>query len=113
MVWRRNKLPSSSVQGGRTGTNPTGGLRLVQDDFSVGKKKIKHTTYFRNKLFGKYSWKQIRTSPFIEASIIPFDVTILGEYKGKFDLEVRHKPSGEAGQGNYGCIPKRTMLLIL
>jgi hypothetical protein len=28
-------------------------------------------------------------------------VTILDEYLGEFELEVRHKPSGEAGQGNY------------
>jgi HKD family nuclease len=101
LVWTRKELPSSSVQGGRAGTNPTGGLRLVQDDFAINGKKIAHTKYFRNDLFGKYKWKEIRKSPFVEAVIIPFEVTIFDEFKGKFDLEVRHKPSGEAGQGNY------------
>jgi hypothetical protein len=101
LVWTRRRLPSSSVQGGREGTNPTGGLRLVQDDFAIEGKKIIHTNYFRNNLFGKYNWKEIRKSPFVEAAIIPFDITIYDEFKGKFELEVRHKPRGEAGQGNY------------
>jgi HKD family nuclease len=101
LVWTRKKLPSSSVQGGSAGTNPTGGLRLVQDDFAIDGKKIAHTKYFRNDLFGKYKWNEIRKSPFVETATIPFEVTIFDEFKGKFDLEVRHKPSGEAGQGNY------------
>lgn len=100
LVWTRKKLPSSSVQGGVSGTNPTGGLRLVQDDFISGASKIDQTSYFKN-LFSKYAWKQVRTTPYVEAAKVPFDVTIKGIYYGKFDLEVRHKPSGEAGQHNY------------
>jgi len=101
LVWTRRKLPSSSVQGGKDGTNPSGGLRLVQDDFEINGKKIAQSKYFREDLFGKYSWKEIKRAPFVEAATIPVDVTILGKFIGKFDLEVRHKPSGAAGQGNY------------
>lgn len=101
LVWTRKKLPSSSVQGGGSGTNPTGGLRLVQDDFISGGHKIDQTSYFRNNLFEKYTWKQVRTSPYVETAKIPFEITINGDFKGQFDLEVRHKPSGEAGQHNY------------
>lgn len=100
LVWTRKKLPSSSVQGGGSGTNPTGGLRLVQDDFISGGTKIDQTSYFRN-LFNKYTWKQVRTTPYVEAAKVPFEITIKGIYHGQFDLEVRHKPSGEAGQHNY------------
>lgn len=100
LVWTRKKLPSSSVQGGDSGTNPTGGLRLVQDDFISSGSKIDQTSYFKN-LFSKYVWKQVRTTPYVEAAKVPFDVTIKGVYHGKFYLEVRHKPSGEAGQHNY------------
>ena len=32
---------------------------------------------------------------------MPFQITIRGEYLGTFDLQIRHKPTGEAGQGNY------------
>lgn len=101
LVWTRQSLPASSVQAAGSGTNPTGGLRLVQAKFKVGGSVIDQTSYFRNNVFGKYSWKQIRTTPRVEASTIPFEVTIKGKFKGKFDLEVRHKPSGEAGQHNY------------
>ena len=100
LVWTRKKLPSSSVQGGGSGTNPTGGLRLVQDDFISGGNKIDQTSYFKN-LFNKYTWKQVRTTPYVEAAKVPFEVTIKGVFHGQFDLEVRHKPSGEAGQHNY------------
>lgn len=100
LVWTRNKLPSSSVQGGGLGTNPTGGLRLVQDHFVLGSKKIDQTTYFRN-LFNRYTWKQVRSNPYVEAAKVPFEITIKGVYHGLFDLDVRHKPSGEAGQHNY------------
>ncbi len=100
LVWTRKKLPASSVQQTPVGKD-TGGLRLVQDDFAIQGKKIAQTKYFRNHLFDKYKWKKIRKSPFVEAAIVPFEVTIFDEFKGKFDLEVRHKPSGEAGQGNY------------
>ena len=101
LVWTRKKLPSSSVQGGRLGTNPTGGLRLVQDDFMVSGHKIDQTSYFRHVLFDKFEWHKIRKSPFVEATKVLFDVSILNEYKGTFELEIRHKPSGESGQGNY------------
>jgi len=101
LVWIRKKLPSSSVQRSGVRTNPTGGLRLVQDDFQVNGQKIQQTSYFRNNLFGDYNWKPVKNTPFVEAASIPFDIIILGDYKGKFELEVRHKPSGEAGQGNY------------
>lgn len=101
LVWRRKKLPASSVQASGVGTNPTGGLRLVQAKFIYKGDKIDQTTYFRNALFGKYLWKKIRSNPFVEAAAIPFEITIKGKFLGKFILEVRHKPSGEAGQHNY------------
>ncbi|MEI7452581.1 MAG: phospholipase D family protein [Candidatus Falkowbacteria bacterium] len=101
LVWVRKKLPASSVQRSGLGTNPTGGLRLVQDDYQVNGQKIQQTSYFRNNLFGNYNWQPVKNTPFVEAVTMPFEVTIFGDYQGKFDLEVRHKPSGEAGQGNY------------
>ncbi|MCF8371514.1 MAG: phospholipase D family protein [Bacteroidales bacterium] len=101
LVWTRRKLPASSVQISRSGTNPTGGLRLVQDKFLLDGKRINQTTYFRNNLFGKYTWNKVKSKPFVEAAIVPFEVTINEEFIGIFDLEVRHKPSGEAGQHNY------------
>lgn len=101
LVWTRKKLPASSVQIGSSGTNPTGGLRLVQADFIINGRKIDQTSYFRNTLFGKFVWKQIRSDPYVESVIVPFEITIKGVFFGIFNLEIRHKPSGEAGQHNY------------
>lgn len=101
LVWQRRKLPASSVQKSKMGTNPTGGLRLVQDDFEVEGKKIDQTTYFRNALFGVYDWTIIKQNPLVEVTKVPVKIYIFDEDFGAHLLEIRHKPSGEASQGNY------------
>ena len=101
LVWSRERLPASSVQASGEGTNPTGGLRLVQGDFKIDGNPIDQTAYFRHILFGAFDWEMKRANPYVEAATVPFDITIDHKYIGKFDLEVRHKPSGEADQGNY------------
>lgn len=101
LVWTRRTLPASSVQAAGPTTNPTGGLRLVQDKFTIEGKVIDHTRYFRKTVFGNYTWKQIKTNPYVEVATVPFEITIKGKFIGEFDLEIRHKPSGEAGQHNY------------
>ncbi len=101
LVWTRKILPASSVQAVGAGTAPTGGLRLVQDRFEIGGEIIDQTSYFRKTVFGKYRWKQVRTSPYVEVATVPFEVTIKRKFKGKFNLKIRHKPTGEAGQHNY------------
>jgi len=101
LVWSRRSLPASSVQQpSRTGTNPTGGLRLVQADFQVRGKAIDQTKYFRI-LFRSYRWQTASTKPFVETAQVLFEITIRGKYVGRHTLTVRHKPSGEAGQHNY------------
>lgn len=101
LVWVRNRLPASSVQQSAAGTNPTGGLRLVQDGFVFGGSVIDQTTYFRNTVFGGYPWATVSTTPFVETTVVPFEITIRGINVGMFNLSIRHKPSGVAGQGNY------------
>lgn len=101
LLWRKTRLPASDVQHARSGTHPTGGVRLTQADWVVNKKKIDQTKYFRDGLFGNFNWRVASTSPKVEITKVLFNVEILGINKGKHRLEIRHKPSGEAGQGNY------------
>jgi hypothetical protein len=102
LVWEKANLPASDVQRpARLGTNPTGGLRLTQAGFNRDEKLIDQTLYFRRVLFGGFKWKIASLEPLVETAIVPFEVVIQGRNIGKFNLEVRHKPSGEAGQGNY------------
>lgn len=100
LVWTRKKLPQSSVQL-TPGGNPTGGLRLVQDNFVFNGEKIKQSKYFREEVFEKCEWIQVSTKPYVEMAEVEFEITIRNKYIGKFELQIRHKPSGDAGQGNY------------
>lgn len=78
--------------------HPTGDVRLAQAGY-----EIDQTTYFRNEVFGAANWTATTNSggKLVETADIDFDVTILGEHLGRHTLTVSHKPSGEAGQGNY------------
>jgi len=100
LVWLRQKLPASSVQRSPIG-NQTGGLRLVEAHFKVGGLRIDRTTYFRDQVFGLLTWTTIKQNPFTESAPHNFFVTVLGEIWGIYELEIYHKPSGEAGQDNY------------
>ena len=101
LLWKKSKLPASDVEYPRMGSNPTGCLRFVQAGWRVDGQEIDQTKYFRGYVFGKLNWKIVRTSPKVEAAMTSFRVKILGVDKGVHELEIRHKPSGEAGQGNY------------
>ncbi|NVM32015.1 MAG: hypothetical protein HWN65_24455 [Candidatus Helarchaeota archaeon] len=101
LLWKKTSLPASDVQYQKEGTNPTGGLRLTQARWKVNGKVIDQTTYFRQNVFGKLAWKKEKTVPYVEVSEVLCNVRILGEDKGQHRFILRHKPSGEAGQGNY------------
>ncbi|MCG2717943.1 MAG: phospholipase D family protein [Nanoarchaeota archaeon] len=101
LVWKKTILPQSDVLYAKSGTNPTGGLRLTQAGWKVGGKGIDWTTYFRQDLFGNFTWDVKRTTPFVEVAKVLFNVKILGKDIGQHQLVLRHKPIGEAGQRNY------------
>ncbi len=101
LAWAKHDLPKSDVQiPQKEGTNPTGGIRLTQADYLLPRKTIDQTTYFRQ-LFSDFKWKDTGKTPYVEVAFVPFEIIIRGEFIGKFNLEARHKPSGEAGQNNY------------
>ena len=101
ILWKKKNLPASDVQYVSSGTNPTGCLRLTQAGWKVAGHKIDQTKYFREDVFGSFDWEVIREEPWEEGTKVLFSITILGKYIGQYRLQVRHKPSGEAGQRNY------------
>jgi len=101
LLWKKSGLPESDAQYVASGTNPTGCLRLTQAKWKVDGKFIDKTIYFRNTVFGHFVWKKIKSNPFVEMTEVLFNVNILGKDLGQYKLEIRHKPSGEAGQSNY------------
>lgn len=102
LLWRKANLPASDVQ--RQPGNPTGGIRLTQARFRVDDAPIDQTTYFRDIVFGSLAWKEGKKRPYREDATATFDVTILHEHLGRYELTISHKPSGEAGQRNYTTI---------
>lgn len=95
LVWSKTNLPGSDVQKPpQSGSAPTGGLRMTKSGW-----RIDWTKYFRETLFGGFTWKQATSKT--EVTEVLFDIKILGRYVGQHRLEIRHKPSGEAEQGNY------------
>ncbi|MBN1208924.1 MAG: phospholipase D family protein [Myxococcaceae bacterium] len=107
LVWEKSDLPDSDALRTRAGSSHVGGLRLTQAGFQVQGQTIDQTTYFRNTLFGAAPWSRPhrpRTRVRQEETVVPFDTTILGHHLGVQHLQLSHKPSGEAGQGNYTTI---------
>ena len=101
LLWKKTDLPASDVQSAKLGTHPTGGLRLTQASWEVDGGTIDQTEYFREIPFGGFDWRLERTSPRVEVTKVLFNVRIMGNDAGQYLLQIRHKPSGEAGQGNY------------
>ena len=100
LLWKKSNLPASDVLRSKTGTNVTGALRLVQAGWKVDGNIIDQTTYFRE-LFDDSEWTMVQEEPFKETTYVLFNVKILEENIGQYRLTIRHKPSGEAGQGNH------------
>lgn len=105
LLWEKSNLPASDVQQSSQSTNPTGGLRLTQAKWRVDNEVIDQTTYFRYDLFGQFEWSTGVHPPIKrETVVINFDVHILEFSYGIHEIIISHKPSGEAGQGNYTTI---------
>lgn len=79
----------------------TGDLRLVQAKWKVAGRTINQTTYFRDDVFGNFKWGVVKQHPLNELTKVFFKIIIQGRLMGTYKLAVRHKPSGEASQGNY------------
>jgi hypothetical protein len=104
LVWRKTLRPTDALQV-KVGSNPVGGVLLVQAKFRYPSgQRIDQTTYFRQ-LFDDYHWENEpgRYSD-QEHTFIPIRIFIRGRDYGIRNFEISYKPSGEAGQRNYTTI---------
>lgn len=105
-VFWQKRLAASDCE--RQRGHGTGGVRLTQARFvGTDGTVIDQTTYFRE-LFDGFDWYQTRVDPYVEDADVPFQVIARGTDFGVRNLTVSHKPTGEAGQGNYTTILKWT-----
>jgi len=99
LVWKKI-LPNSDALVVSSSANPVGGVRLTQANFHVNGVLINQTQYFRL-LFNNYIWEQRGRYQNQEHTFVPMRVRIRNTDYGIIRFEISHKPSGEAGQGNY------------
>ena len=95
-------MTRSDAQQVSASSNPTGVLRLTQEN-----PEINHLTWFRQTLFrAPVVWRpdvDQRGNP-IEVADVPFHVRINGQDRGTMVLKVDHGPHREAQQGNVPTI---------
>ncbi|HLC44504.1 MAG TPA: hypothetical protein VJK50_01540 [Patescibacteria group bacterium] len=106
LVWRKT-LPKSDALQVKDGTAHVGGVRLTQAEFeNPPGQRIDQTSYFR-RLFADYHWEREsgrHRNRDQEHTFVPMRIIIRGTDYGIHNFELSHKPSGEAGQGNYTTI---------
>ena len=103
LVWQKTLSASDGLQVKR-GSNPVGGVRLTQAKFEgPDGERINQTTYFR-RLFSDYEWEAEGARANQEHTFVPIRLIIGNDDFGVVNFEIGHKPSGEAGQGNYTTI---------
>ena len=84
----------------------TGGVRLTQARFQgPDGSVIDQTTYF-HELFDQFDWSTTKVEPYTEDADIPIHLVVKGIDFRVRNMTVSHKPTGEAGQGNYTTILK-------
>jgi hypothetical protein len=103
LVWQRPLSATAALQ--NPGGNPVGGVPLTQARYELQPgQRIDQTVYFRQ-LFADYLWQpEARGRQNQEHTFIPMRIIIRGRDFGVRNFEVSHKPTGEAGQGNYTTI---------
>ena len=80
-------------------SNPTGNLRLSQEDFSID-----HTTYFFKVFFGGLDWRPSARVTNMQEVWVPMQTEIVGDYLGEVMLRISHLPSRISGQGNVPTV---------
>lgn len=108
LVWRKTLSRSDALQV-NDGTAHVGGIRLTQARFeNPPGQRIDQTSYFR-RLFSDYFWEPEtgrNRGGDQEHAFVPMRLIIRDTDYGIHNFEISHKPSGEAGQGNYTTILK-------
>jgi hypothetical protein len=97
--WYKRMDGTAAQQPRGAGTNPTGNLRLSQEDFSID-----HTTYFREVLLGGLDWRPAVRVAGMEELWVVMETVVAGDYLGPVNLRISHLPSRISNQGNVPTV---------
>ena len=93
------KLNRSDSQQTPLGTNPTGVLRLSQEDFAID-----HRKYFHEIFFGQLDWTPTANNFDIEETWVIFQTLVAGDYLGDVMLRISHAAKRVSDQGNISTV---------
>ncbi|HEX4806850.1 MAG TPA: phospholipase D family protein [Conexibacter sp.] len=99
--WTKILAPTDAQRPPKSGSNPTGNLRLVR-----ARQPIDQTTWFRHELFARCDWQprlDRRGNP-IEVATVAMDVVVRGVALGALDITVDHAAHRESGQDNHTTV---------
>lgn len=80
-------------------SNPTGNLRLSQEDVAIN-----HKVYFRDDFFGGLPWTPSDGKASEQEVVVRFHAWVDGQDLGEQDLRLSHDPRRIAGQGNVPTV---------
>jgi HKD family nuclease len=101
LIYRKTKLSKSDAQIVPEGTSPTANIKLTQSRFNINNAVIDQKIYFRNEIFKSLEWKKTKqNNNTYEETNANFEVIILDENVGEFNLKISHDSQRVSNQGN-------------
>jgi hypothetical protein len=97
--WFKRLDSTDAQQPPGVNSNPTGNLRLSQENFSID-----HTTYFFQVFFGGLDWRPNARNTQMAEVWVPMQTVVTGDYLGEVNLRVSYWPKRIAGQGNISTV---------
>lgn len=97
--WFKEMDNTAAQQVKSASSNPTGNLRLSQEEAAIN-----HKVYFRDDFFGGLPWTPSDGKATEQEVVVRFHVWIDGQDHGEQDLRLSHDPRRIAGQGNVPTV---------
>jgi PLD-like domain len=97
--WFKQMNRSDAQQRPNPNTNPTGVLRLSQEDFAID-----HTRYFHEVFFAGSEWTPTARDASIDELWLPMQTVVDGEYLGDVNIRISYGAKRIADQGNVSTV---------
>ena len=87
LIWESNPLSKRDLSvPDNSNTHPTGSMLLKKGNSEI----TDFRSYFRHEAFALENWVPDSSQPHLESCLCLFDIVINGEYKGRYELRLRH-----------------------
>lgn len=97
--WYKKLDGTAAQQPPNPNTNPTGNLRLSQEEFAID-----HTKYFREVFFGGLDWAPTVKDFDTQEVWVPMQTVVANDYLGNVNIRISYAKKRIAGQGNVSTV---------